>query len=302
VLLKGALKIHSVKLNWHTLVLMVVALWAGLKYLRRRWLDVAVGACGLAALASLLFIAWDLYAHASGETRAAKKPRGFYVGQYNEDSPWGAKLVQYGLYVPPHFEGQSGPFPMIVFLHDNGERTTEKIFAGGLPRAISSRFGEGRKNGGFEFVALFPIDSTGRWVSGSPEVADAMGVLDYVIKRHRIDPDRVYLTGGADGGSGVWRLAEAYPQRWAAVAPVGTFYRPDVAKVRHIPAWIFYGAADGKARVESVRVAKELRDVRADVRCTEFPGKGHSIYTEVYDSRDLYDWLAVKKRAATKLD
>ena len=125
-----------------------------------------------------------------------------------------------------------------------------------------------------------------------------MEVLDYVIKRHRIDPDRVYLTGISNGGSGVWRLAEAYPDRWAAVAPLGSFYQPDVAKVRHIPAWIFHGGMDEKAPVAPVRgLVKGLQRVRADVRYTEVPNKGHTIFTEIYDSKDLYAWFAEKKRS-----
>jgi predicted esterase len=297
LLFKATAKIHSVKLNWHTFVLTVTALWAGLKYLRRRWVDVATGACGLAALVLLFFVARDLYAHASGETRAAQKPRGFYLGQYNEDSPWGEKLVHYGLYVPPHFEGQSGPFPMIVFLHGYGERTTDRIFEAGLPGAIALHFGEGRKNGRFEFIALFPIDPTGRWQAGSVESEDAMKVVDHVITRHRIDPERVYLTGLSNGGSGVWRLAEAYPKKWAAIAPISSFDRPEVSNVQHIPAWIFHGGKDDKAPVEPNRkLVQQLKTAGADVRYTEIPLAGHGIWHQTYNSKELYTWFASKKK------
>jgi len=44
-----------------------------------------------------------------------------------------------------------------------------------------------------------------------------MIALEYVIRRHRIDPLRVYLTGHGRGGDGVWRLAEAHPVKWAAL-------------------------------------------------------------------------------------
>ena len=37
-------------------------------------------------------------------------------------------------------------------------------------------------------------------------------VLDYVMSRHRIDPQRVYLTGMSAGGGATLRLGAAYPE------------------------------------------------------------------------------------------
>lgn len=287
--------LRSAEVSWRFLPNLLSGL---LSYGLRHKAVVVAAACGLAALGCLFYVCRDVYSHLSGETVPPNRPPGFLVGQYNPDPPWGTELWPYSLYVPPHFRGQNGPFPLIVFLHGYGERTKGKIFSAGVPLSVATRFGERSKHGRFEFVAFCPIDSTGQWWPGTPEVDNAMRVLDYIIKRHRIDPDRVYLTGISNGGSGVWRMAEAYPDRWAAVAPLGSFYRPDVSRVRHIPSWIFHGALDEKAPVEPQRsLVKELKKAGADVRYTEVPDKGHTIFTETYDARDVYDWFATKSRS-----
>src|SRR4029434_2940175 len=47
------------------------------------------------------------------------------------------------------------------------------------------------------------------------------GLLDEVIANHKqADPDRVYLTGLSLGGFGTWSTAAAYPDTFAAIAPI----------------------------------------------------------------------------------
>jgi predicted peptidase len=172
------------------------------------------------------------------------------------------------------------------------------VFAAGLAQAIVLRFGEQTPNGRFEFAAFFPTDPEGMW---APERREAMhGVmeaLDHVIQRHRIDPKRVYLTGHSSGGDGVWSFAQSYPDVWAAVAPVAAFTDPDIAKVRHIPAWIFHGAKDNLTPAEQMRgLFQKLKDAKANVRYTEIPDRGHVIWREVYHRKELYDWFAAKTR------
>jgi predicted esterase len=261
----------------------------------QRWLDAAMAACGLAAFVCLALLVADFHANRSREVPVARLAPGFYLGQFRP--PDGRGPVPYGLYLPPHFWKEAGPFPLIVFLHGYGERTPETIFSAGLPRVLNTRLGDPANRERFEFVGFFPIIRTGNWLTEVYEVHDAMRALDYVMERHRIDPTRVYLTGLSNGGSGVWRLAEDYPDKWAALAPVSAFTAPDAARVRHLPAWVFHGARDKQAPVDEARAAvRQLQKAKADVRYTEFPDKGHLISHEVYGSDDLYRWFAGKTR------
>jgi predicted esterase len=283
---------------WLCLVLIFVCNWRSIPVVMmgagRHWWGVMTTACGLAGFVCLYLLISDLRANLFREDPAPYMPPGFYLGQYNSSGD--SEPVPYGLYVPPHFKDKKGPFPLIVFLHGYGERRRDLIFSVGVPQYIAHHFGEHTENGPFEFVSLFPIDPKGQWQTDTPEVEDAMNVLEHVIKRHNIDPARVYLTGISAGGSGVWHLAEAHPDRWAAVAPVCSFIQPDVQKVRHIPAWIFHGAKDIAAPVELDRdLVQKLKAARADVHYTEAPDKGHNM-RGVYYSRELYDWFATKNR------
>jgi predicted esterase len=280
--------------NWHWS--LGIVRWIG-----RHKLDMVVGACAAAALIALSPLLHDIYANRPREEAVSSRlPAGFYRGEYHGPSWWNGEVapaVHYGLYVPPQFQGQKGPFPLIVFLHGYGERTKTLIFKVGLPAAIANRFGTNKPNGHFQFVAFFPLDPSGRWQAGSAEVENVMIALDYVIGRHRIDPARVYLTGHSAGGSGVWELAQAYPDKWAAVVPVCSFISPDVEKVRRLPAWIFHGAKDQQAPVDRERyLVQQLKEANADVKYTEFPNKGHGIWPEVYNPKELYRWLASKKK------
>jgi predicted peptidase len=243
----------------------------------------------------------DIYANRPREEAVSSPlPPGFFLGEYHGPSWWNgepAPAVYYGLYVPPHLQGQKGPFPLIVYLHGYGERTKTRIFKAGLPLAIARRFGANKPNGYFPFVAFFPIDPSGHWQAGSAEVEGVMQTLDYVIGRHRIDPSRVYLTGISAGGSGVWELAQAYPAKWAAVAPVCSFISPEVEKVRHLPAWIYHGAKDQQAPVERERyLVQQLQAAGVEVHYTEVPNKGHYIWEEAYNPKTLYKWLAGKRK------
>ncbi len=287
---------------WLDLALIFVCNWRlTVGFVKSHKLDVAMGGCAIAALIYLYPFLSDIYAHRPREVAASSSvPPGFFLGEYYGPSWWSGEpipIVNYVLYLPPQLQGQKGPFPLIVFLHGYGERTKTRIFKGGLPTAIAQRFGTNKPNGHFPFVAFFPIDPTGNWQAGSAEVERVMAALDYVISRHRIDPSRVYLTGHSAGGSGVWSLAEAYPDKWAAVAPLCSFISPDVSKVKHLPAWIFHGAKDQAAPVNRERyLVRELEEAGADVHYTEIPNKGHFIWDVAYNPKDLYKWFASKKK------
>jgi predicted esterase len=295
----------AILLGWNSwpawlCLLLLVALNARacvplLRHARRRWREVAVGVCGLAGLAALYPMACDVWARLSLETAAPGMPAGFALGRYSWS--WDADPVEYGLYVPPEFQSQPGPFPLVVYLHGHGDRFKDKVLVRSLPRAIVRDFGPDKPNGSFPFVAFFPIDPSGRWQAGTDEVDGAMKALDHVIRRHHIDPARIYLTGLSVGGSGVWGLAEAYPEKWAALAALSSLYSPDLRKLRPVPVRIYAGGRDEPHLVESQRhLARQLKEANLDVTYTELPDKGHDIWSEVYSSRELFDWFAQKRK------
>jgi predicted peptidase len=221
---------------------------------------------------------------------AVKEPApGFYRGTFcnrNEES------IPYAFYKPPAFSGD-GPFPLIVFLHGEGERYAngQGLLGAGLGPSITAHV---RKGTPFPFMALFPLDPEGQWHAGSKAVKNLFDLLDYVIQKHHVDPTRVYLTGHSSGGRAVWELAATAPSRWAAIAPVCGIFKPSrMTELRSVPCWVFHGDADPLIPVGVVKeMVSALKQVGGSVRYTELAQEKHGIWPKVYMNPDLYRWLA----------
>jgi len=45
-------------------------------------------------------------------------------------------------------------------------------------------------------------------------------LLDEIVPTHKVDKDRIYVTGLSMGGFGTWSLAAAHPDKFAAIVPI----------------------------------------------------------------------------------
>jgi polyhydroxybutyrate depolymerase len=73
-------------------------------------------------------------------------------------------------------------------------------------------------------------------------------ILDVVIKKYPIDPQRVYVTGMSNGAMMAYYLAEKLPQRIAAIAPVAGGRMPDTSKsLQPMPIMHFHSLDDPRA-------------------------------------------------------
>jgi predicted peptidase len=194
--------------------------------------------------------------------------------------------VKYIVFVPKDYHGDK-EYPVILFLHGAGESGTDgkKQAAVGLGKAIRDR------NEDFPFIVVFPQSQKGGWKASSDEGKRAVAILEEVQKTYKTDPRRVYLTGLSMGGSGTWSLAAAYPQRWAACAPIcGRGDPADVEKLKNLPCWSFCGDKDKV--VENHRTMdKALKDAGAEARYTEYPGVPHNSWDRAYATPELYAWF-----------
>lgn len=127
-------------------------------------------------------------------------------------------------------------------------------------------------------------------------------MLDEVTGRYLVDADRVYLTGASMGGYGVWALAAAHPERFAAIAPICGGGDPLSAnRLRDIPTWAFHGAEDNVVLPqESQRMVAALERVGGDVTLTIYPGVGHDAATPTYADPKLYEWFLAHRRRVSE--
>lgn len=195
----------------------------------------------------------------------------------------------YLLYLPSDYAVGAKKYPLVLFLHGAGERGSdlERVKLHGPPKEI----GKGRS---LPFIVVAPqCPGPGFW-----EIPVLIGLLDEVERKHRVDKDRVYVTGLSMGGHGTYQLAAAQPKRFAAIAPICGWADPAIApKIKDIPIWSTHGDRDA-----AVPLAREqplidaLRAASANVRFDVIAGGEHDVWTDVYEGEAIYEWLLQHKR------
>ncbi len=209
-----------------------------------------------------------------------------------------AVTARYLLFRPRQYRASGTKrWPLILFLHGAGERGTDlwRVAVHGPPKVVEEQ-------PDFPFLVVSPQCPNGRFWSN--EIL--LPLVEEVLENHRVDRRRVYLTGLSMGGYGAWKLAMAYPEKFAAVAPVcgGGDVLPvmlaDTQKqrsLRTLAVWAFHGADDPVVPLEeSERMIAALQRIGNDAKLTVYPECGHDSWTQTYNNPALYDWFLEHRR------
>jgi predicted peptidase len=201
--------------------------------------------------------------------------------------------IDFCLYLPEQYsKKRKNEFPLLVFLHGAGERGSdiEKVKIHGPPRLID----EGRK---FPFVVLSPQCPEGQWW----DTEAIFWLVKEVVKKYKLDRDRIYVTGLSMGGYGTWSLTMEHPDYFAAAVPIcgggqANLLQPSnaklVEKIKDLPYWVFHGAKDRTVLLkESEEMVEALQQIGGNVKFTVYPDAAHDSWTETYEMDELYDWL-----------
>lgn len=207
--------------------------------------------------------------------------------------------ADYLLYLPKGYEAKGKKtWPLVMFLHGAGERGSDlrKVAVHGPPKLV--------KNGKeFPFILVSPQCSTNQVWSDEA----LLGLLDEVTKKHKVDTNRVYLTGLSMGGYGTWSLGVKYPERFAAIAPICgggetinllLASRAKSTALRSLGIWAFHGAKDGVVKLEeSQRMVTALKAAGVkEVELTVYPEAQHDSWTDTYSNEKLYEWFLKHQR------
>jgi predicted peptidase len=203
--------------------------------------------------------------------------------------------MKYLLYLPKGYE-QKASWPLLLFLHGLGERGDDlnQVRNIGVAKMIKSGWD-------FPLVVVSPqCPKTEQWW----KPAKLTVLLDEIVEKHKIDQDRIYVTGLSMGGFGTWALATFTPNRFAAIIPICGRGDPANAKnIAHIPTWVFHGAKDPVVPLEAAETMVEaLRKNGGNVRFTVYPEAKHDAWTQTYANPQVYKWLLQQKRTVTKPD
>jgi len=201
--------------------------------------------------------------------------------------------MRFWLYLPPGYPGR-GRWPLILFLHGAGERgdDLDRVKIHGPPKRIDT------EDASFPFVIVSPQCPDEGWWSEDDQIERLDALLEDVVSRYEIDPERLYVTGLSMGGYGTWTLAARYPHRFAAIAPICGGGDPGAAAwLSHLPAWVFHGAKDPVVPLEASReMVDALKTAGAPVTFTVYPEVGHDAWTESYQNPALYEWFLQHRR------
>ena len=241
-----------------------------------------------------LAIALTLNAATAQDSADMQKPKKF------ERTVARTLAANYLLFTPKGYDPTGDKqWPLMLFLHGAGERGTDlqKVAVHGPPKLVKAR-------PDFPFLVVSPqCPNNETW---SNEVL--LALLDEVIATHKVDTNRVYLTGLSMGGYGSWSLALQYPERWAAVAPIcggGNTIdalltpRKKAAALKALPFWVFHGGKDPVVKLdESERMVQALKSAGVkEVKLTIYPEAQHDSWTETYADEKLYEWFLQHERA-----
>jgi predicted peptidase len=194
-----------------------------------------------------------------------------------------ADPYNYLIYLPPAFQSNSKQsWPLLLNLHGAGERgqDLENLFRTGLPTAIS----EGLS---VNFIVVSPqCPARVGW-----DASKLQDLLDDLEKKYPISC--VAATGYSMGGFGSWSLAQATPDRLAAIAPICGGGNPSHAKrLVDMPIWAFHGANDDVVTPDnSLEMVDAINASGGKAMLTLYPNKGHNVWDSVFRDERLFQWL-----------
>jgi len=215
---------------------------------------------------------------------ALKAMTGYRQMAYRSDLD--GSLQPYSLYVPEGYSREK-KYSFVVMIHGYGGADYDwgDTLASLMP-------------GDFIILSAFGRGDLYYRTAGEQDVLD---VMDRVMKRYSVDPDRVSLMGISMGGMGTWYLGTLYAERFAAIAPFcgrfGTTYLPNL---RNVKTLVVHGSADQTVSVSYDRLAvQKLKDLGYDVRYDEIPGGTHSAWTEwthTHSPSEMLDFFRSARR------
>lgn len=204
----------------------------------------------------------------------------------------------YVVFVPHDYDGTK-EYPVILFLHGAGEtKRPNAKKEGKMPVEVGIGPAIKTREKTFPFIVVIPRAEGFGWGAGTANAKRALAMLDQVMKEYKTDPSRQYLTGLSMGGMGTWSLAAAFPDRWAAIAPICGGGDPASAeKIKDLPCWAFVGDRDSPRLVAGVRdMVAALEKAGGKPRFQEYKWVGHDSWDPAYATNELYTWLLQQKK------
>ena len=184
----------------------------------------------------------------------------------------------------PHRYISGVPMPLVVFLHDANQNASE--FFKNIDQEIpffSVQVGARGKNTAYLGLAAIDVIET----------------IDFMTNFYSVDPDRIYLLGSGMGGYGVWRIAAAHPQLFAAVAPLGSFSANlPLQNLFNLPVYVAHGENDQITTVGySIAAVDFMKKLACPVVLNVLKGVGYRLKFAIQAAKPV-KWLLGNRKSS----
>lgn len=147
--------------------------------------------------------------------------------------------LHYAAYEPEYLKASKAKNPLLIWLHGQGEGGTDTdiTLLGNevvalAKNKIQNHFTTGKDKGAYvlavqtETYWMDEGDGTNGSGAGVSRYTEALmdTIKNYVASNPDVDPSRIYLTGGSNGGYMTVNMALHYPDYFAALVPQATAY------------------------------------------------------------------------------
>ncbi len=226
-------------------------------------------------------------------------------------------LDAYWIYLPKTYD-ETKKWPMIMFLEGGDASASPNpntVKDGGPVAHLLSQ-----QNLPDSFVIVNPHMRTGsrnqrQWFKNADGLVQ---MVDQVIKKHHVDPDRIYLTGQSRGGHGAWGVAKRFPEKFAAIVPIAGALNCESGceKMVDLPVWILHNSEDpvvkydypkttvdyfekelARSFLKTSNMNQQVSLLRSTAIFTTFESDQHGgAGSKAYGSPVFYQWLLSQRR------
>lgn len=220
-----------------------------------------------------------------------------------------ANIGGYIEHLPNGYSSSTKTYPLIISIHgigEEGDGTYSKILKvarNGVPRVINDgKFPSSFtvSAGTFSFIVLSPQ------FKGWPSATNINDMINYAIKKYRVNTTRIYVTGLSMGGGATMEYGAAYGSRIAAIVPMAECNGASTLKAQAIAksglaVKAFHNRYDPRVSYLNtynyVNYINNYNPPKVALKTIFLDKKGHNCWSEASDPAykesglNIYQWM-----------
>ena len=112
-------------------------------------------------------------------------------------------------------------------------------------------------------------------------------------RNKNVDTNRIYVLGLSMGGWGTWDAISRRPNYFAAAVPIcGGGDKVQAANLNKVNIWAWHGKDNTVIDVtKSQQMVKAIQAQKGNIKYTEIKGRGHDSWLDVWNHKELWEWL-----------